>query len=90
MYKFLDNLRTNSPVDYETFSILHTYRVRVRGRHPVTLGNKYVFFFQGERGLKSEVTSLMVEKNALEGKINSLLSSRSVVRGVKGGGRIGV
>ena len=88
MYKFLDNLRTNSPVDYEIFSILHTYRVR--DRHPVTLGNKYVFFFKGERGLKSEVTSLMVEKNALEGKINSLLSSRSVVRGVKGGGRIGV
>ena len=33
-------------------------------------------YLVGERNLKSDVTSLLVEKSAMEGKINSLLSSR--------------
>jgi hypothetical protein len=31
----------------------------------------------GERGLKSEISSLLVDKSSLEARINSLISSRA-------------
>ena len=36
-----------------------------------------VMFYPGERGLKSEISSLLVEKSQLEARINSLISARA-------------
>ena len=58
-------------------SVLTPIHICPRGKSENIFFKKILFFLSGERSLKSEISSLLVEKSTLEARINSLISSRA-------------
>ena len=64
-----DNSAPPIPIRLNSFPPAHPYREN-------ELRDQIVCYMSSERSLKSEISSLLVEKSGLESRINSLISTR--------------